>query len=351
MNEISLCLSGGGIRAVVFHMGVLKYLAEVGFLEKITKVSSVSGGSILVGLILHENNMEWPSSEEYINKVFPKLRDKLCNNSVIWDAIKYFLKNPGEIKLLIYRANWLSKTFQKMWGISEKISELPESPECSFNGTTAENGKRFRLKKENCGDYELGYASSNNFLLADAMAMSAAFPGGIGPFIVKSYDMQWHKRSRFTDNKQSEKNISLPYKEIHIYDGGVYDNLGIEPFYDLGEQRLKDGNKCILISDAGAPLERGFSLWNLNPWRFKRVADIMQEQIRSLRIRSVCNFLEKNPKNGAYFWIKDDVKNIEEDKDRMQAISYPTTLGQISGKMFDHIARHGYTVACTYLTN
>lgn len=351
MNDISLSLSGGGIRAVVFHMGVLKYLAEIKALERVSRISSVSGGSILVGLILHENNMVWPSSNEYINEIFSRLHNKLCNKSIVRDALIYILKNPSKIKLLIYRANWLSETLQVMWGINEKMNDLPDYPECSFNGTTAENGKRFRLKKLNCGDYELGYASSNNFLLADAVAMSAAFPLGIETFIINSSNMTWYKRDRFVDSEGSEKLIKSQYKKIHIYDGGVYDNLGIEPFYDSGEQKLKKGNRCILVSDAGAPLDRGFSLYAFNPLRFKRVIDIIQEQNRSLRIRSLCNFFEKNPKSGAYFWIKDDVKNYKEEQDRKCAINYPTNINKIPKEKFDSIIRHGYTVAQTYLTN
>jgi len=39
---IGLALSGGGIRAAVFHLGVLKYLAEAGLFERIVSISSVS---------------------------------------------------------------------------------------------------------------------------------------------------------------------------------------------------------------------------------------------------------------------------------------------------------------------
>ena len=50
-RNIGLALSGGGFRASIFHMGVLKYLAEKNKLEEISYISSVSGGSLLIGLI------------------------------------------------------------------------------------------------------------------------------------------------------------------------------------------------------------------------------------------------------------------------------------------------------------
>ena len=51
---IALVLSGGGFRATLFHLGVLRHLAETGQLARVTHVTSVSGGSILAAhLVLH----------------------------------------------------------------------------------------------------------------------------------------------------------------------------------------------------------------------------------------------------------------------------------------------------------
>ena len=54
-QEMSVALSGGGVRAMAYHLGVLKYFAEQESLEKISKISSVSGGSLLIGLIYKNN--------------------------------------------------------------------------------------------------------------------------------------------------------------------------------------------------------------------------------------------------------------------------------------------------------
>src|SRR4051812_17361810 len=47
----ALCLSGGGYRAMVFHLGVLIRLNEAGLLGKLKRISSVSGGSITAGTL------------------------------------------------------------------------------------------------------------------------------------------------------------------------------------------------------------------------------------------------------------------------------------------------------------
>lgn len=55
--SISMALSGGGIRAMLFHLGVLRLLAERRLVERVTRISTVSGGSLLVGLMLQENEL------------------------------------------------------------------------------------------------------------------------------------------------------------------------------------------------------------------------------------------------------------------------------------------------------
>lgn len=47
----ALCLSGGGYRAAIFHLGVLCRLNELGRLSQVTHFSSVSGGSIILAHI------------------------------------------------------------------------------------------------------------------------------------------------------------------------------------------------------------------------------------------------------------------------------------------------------------
>lgn len=53
---VALCLSGGGYRAMVFHIGVLWRLHETGVLRRLSRVSSVSGGSITAAVLA----LAWP---------------------------------------------------------------------------------------------------------------------------------------------------------------------------------------------------------------------------------------------------------------------------------------------------
>jgi NTE family protein len=47
----ALCLSGGGYRAMLFHLGALWRLYETNLLKSIKRISSVSGRSITAGVL------------------------------------------------------------------------------------------------------------------------------------------------------------------------------------------------------------------------------------------------------------------------------------------------------------
>ncbi|WP_228387204.1 patatin-like phospholipase family protein, partial [Ornithinicoccus halotolerans] len=55
----ALCLSGGGFRAALFHLGALRRLDELGVLGSLRTVSAVSGGALVANL-LTDPRLEWP---------------------------------------------------------------------------------------------------------------------------------------------------------------------------------------------------------------------------------------------------------------------------------------------------
>src|SRR5216683_3139086 len=67
---IALCLSGGGYRAMLFHLGALKRLNELKYLKRIARISSVSGGSITAGaLAMNWHKLEFDDSGNATNFV------------------------------------------------------------------------------------------------------------------------------------------------------------------------------------------------------------------------------------------------------------------------------------------
>jgi NTE family protein len=368
-QTIGIALSGGGVRASVFHAGVLRYLAEQTRLEDVVHISSVSGGSLFTGLVFRLADYHWPSSDAYLTRVLPQVRKALTTKSLQLSAISRLVLNPLNWRFILTRANVLSQTIRSAWDIKANLSELDINPVWTINCTTAENGRRFRFKNCTMGDYELGYTSAKSFDLAEAMAISAAFPGGIGPLAIKTGCLPWKKSKDWEAN--NPELYDFPYKSLHLYDGGLYDNLGLEPLFDTAHQRIKKDESLksainfLLVSDAGAPLARQSIPNPLNPCRFKRIADITMDQCRALRIRPFVNYLQNNPALGAYVGIgANAVPLIEKHAKINDAISrellcqewlsleevrlaadYSTDLGKLSLSMFDTIERHGYETA------
>lgn len=342
-KPIALALSGGGIRAIAFHLGVLRHLAERGQLESVERISTVSGGSLLVGLLLQRSDMRWPTSEQFLSRLLPGLRQELCTRSLQWGAGRRLL-NPMNLRFVLSRANLLAMALREEWQVRGTLADLPETPEWSINGTTAENGKRFRFKRQDIGDYTIGYASGKWLPLATALAVSAAFPGGFGPLTLDARRFEWYRRPWGAPAEEAAR-VQPAFSRLHLYDGGVYDNMGLEPFFDVGRKRSKIGDCYIICSDAGAPLVSGFDMGPLNVFRLARVADIMSDQSRALRVRAFVDSVQSQPDTGAYLGISAPAADDTVCSSAKFASSFPTTLRRLRSCEFDKIEGHGYQVA------
>lgn len=360
-GAIGIALSGGGIRAMAFHCGVFRWLAETGRLERVQHISSVSGGTLLGGLVLAANEWRWPTSKQYLDSVARHIRLELTTKNLPLTGVLLLLM-PRNWRYILARANVLSQAIEICWNIRGTLGNLPPTPIWSINATTAETGRRFRFKLDRFGDYEVGYAGGSNFKISEAMAVSAALPGAIGPLVIEADQFQWKRRPFWNAAAGSEQPVVLPYRRLHIYDGGVYDNLALEPFMDPGSQRLKGGIDYLVCSDAGAPLSRVSPGPSWSPFRALRILDIAMDQARALRIRSLANFFANNPSAGTHAQIGaiafERIKRFEErnppmvaellnrewlSEDQVKlAAEHPTDLRPLSNEQFTRLERHGY---------
>ena len=350
-KAVGLALSGGGVRAASFHAGVLRYLAEQGLLENVVHVSSVSGGTLFIGMVFRLAEYQWPGSRTYLDDVFSRFRHILTTLS-LQNSFWAQFSNPSNWRDVLGRVHVLAQGIEALWDIKALFSKLGNFPAWSVNCTTAETGRRFRFKniKYDMGDYELGYADAGNFSLAKVMAVSSAFPGAVGPLTIKAKDFEWKKREKWKEGEY--KTHRLRFKYVHLYDGGVYDNLGIEPMFDVGTQELKKDDDLrqnvnyLIVSNGGSLLTRQDISRSLNPSRFWRLFDIILDQNQSIRRRSFTNFLYHAPTSGAYVRIgippKLSGENWLSPGEVDTAAKYGTNLSRMSEKMFDLIARHGY---------
>lgn len=340
---------------MAFHAGVLQFLAEHDAMERVEKISSVSGGSLLVGLLLQLNGMRWPTGGEYESRVLPKLEETLTNKDLQRDAICAVLR-PTNWRFALSRANVLASAIGSTWGITASLDDVPATPNWSINATTAETGKRARFKGSELRDWVLGTTRVKGFPLRDAMAISAALPGLVGPYVLRTSDFSWDL-PMYTSTEDARV-AQERFSRIHLYDGGVYDNLGLEAFFDAGHGPKPGMDGAVVASDGGAPLASGFDLGRLNVFRLKRVADIMSDQVRALRVRGLVAFAMKEQGRAAYLRIGATTAEIASQfhlecpagswlsKEQVRlAAQYPTNLCRLPADMFDLLRRHGHESA------
>ncbi len=188
---LGMALSGGGVRAAAFHLGVLARLASDDLLERVTFISTVSGGSMAIGLVYTLAGNRWPGSAEYLAQVLPEARRRLTRTSLQRDYLFRFLRQPW---LLVQgRAKLVSESIQHCWGMSGLVRDLATDPRWIINATTYETGKNWRFMPQRMGDYVVGYVTNPPVLLADAVAASAGFPGLIGPLVLQPRDFSWSR--------------------------------------------------------------------------------------------------------------------------------------------------------------
>ncbi|MBN2472011.1 MAG: patatin-like phospholipase family protein [Anaerolineae bacterium] len=346
--KIGLALSGGGMRASVFHFGVLARLADEGLLEDVTAISTVSGGSLGIGLVYAANGNRWPTSDDYRRQVVPRIRHVATTVNLQQSYLSRLLRAP--LSLLRPRAGDVSRLMQELWGITARLNALPTAPLWLINATCYETGVNWRFAPGQMGDYLFGYSPNPDLPLADALAASGAFPGLIGPLRLDARPYRWYAHGKETPHPP-------PYDRVHLWDGGVYENLGVEALFKPGEGYV-DNVDFMLTSDAGAtPGGKAYSPFT----SAYRLVSLATNQVRSLRARMVVAHLQAgNPgsylqiDNSAAFllrhpWLKDTLaehggRYLPESEVRLCA-TMESTLRQMTPAEFERLFRHGFEVA------
>ena len=260
--KIALALSGGGFRATVFHLGMLARLAEEKRLEEVTLISTVSGGSLCAGLVYALNGMCWPTSAQFFDTVLPKAQKILTTDDFQHDLLYRALGRFWTI--FQTRANLLSTLIQQSWGITAKMNELPEHPRWMINATCYETGKNWRFERFRMGDYLFGYTANPAVPLSDAMAASSGFPGLIGPLTLDATKYAWFQYEDRTGPAApveaagavlhpKTRPVQPMFPTVHLWDGGVYDNHGLEGVHDFTRGWLQGVDFLVVSDAAGRP--------------------------------------------------------------------------------------------------
>ena len=265
---VALCLSGGGYRAMLFHVGCLWRLNELGLIAKLDRISSVSGGSITAGVL----GMNWiglnfqpgapsPAFHDLLVKPLRKLASITIDAEAIFGGI--FL--PGSI------SDHVAAHYDHLLFQGKTLQDLPDSPRFVMNSTNVQSGVLMRFSKPYMADYRVGQILNPPLPLARAVAASSAFPPVLSP------------------------------AEIKVADYGMHFEPGNEPL------NKPPFNTDLVLSDGGghfADEESPHHDWARHAYR---VLDLIDSQVRALRTRQLITLFQQKQRKGCYWGIRQDV--------------------------------------------
>lgn len=255
-NGSALCLSGGGFRAALFHLGAVRRLDELGVLGRLRTISAVSGGAIVANLLAHPD-LEWPDPSGppgrlggFEELVAGPLR-RLTARNVRTPALLSRLRPSGWARPGA-GADVLADELERAvpwWGTD--LREHRRGGPVVLTGATeigygvswvfadaSSVGPRGRV-----GDHRLGYAAPPPGLrVVDAVVASCAYPPFFPPLELDGRELGLVGGAPDLDEPAEVRESIM--RRIQLADGGVYDNLGLEQVWA--------DHATVLVSDGGA---------------------------------------------------------------------------------------------------
>ena len=334
---VALCLSGGGYRAMVFHVGSLIRLNQLALLPKLSRVSSVSGGSITAGVLgLNWNRLDFDGDgrstnfEELLVEPIKRMARKTIDRGSILSGVLL----PGSVSDRI-----VGHYQDELFG-DATLQELPsdsQGPRFVINATNVQSGALVRMSRPYLADFRVGMIRKPRLLLAEAVAASSAFPPVLSP---AEFDVD---PSSFEPDETCDLQREPFTSTLVLSDGGVYDNLGLETAWKR--------YKTILVSDGGNKIQPDPEPAGDWARHSKRVIDIMNDQVISLRKRQLINAYESGERNGTYWGIRTNIEDYQlQDslhvpiEDTFRLAYTPTRLKRIHERLQQQIINWGYAV-------
>ncbi|WP_276134346.1 patatin-like phospholipase family protein [Polluticoccus soli] len=271
-RKIGLSLSGGGYRASAFHLGTLNKLDEMGILDKVDVMSTISGGSITgAAWCLHEGDYksfhaEMKKKLETKNVISFVFRSKVFIGTAALIiaflsaavALSFTSYAPalflvlGALVFILMRHQYriypvskvIEKAYDKFFFNGKTLSQLcKDKPVIAIGSSNLETGRPFTFSQRKMADsgystkpqYETPVRFKNeNFPVARAVMASSCVPFAFSPIQIDQC---------YFENPEDAKR-ARPV----LVDGGVYDNQGIQK---LTQDKSSYECDIIITSDAG----------------------------------------------------------------------------------------------------
>ncbi|PTX56114.1 NTE family protein [Litoreibacter ponti] len=303
-SAIGLAFSGGGYRASLYHCGVVIRLNELGILAQAKRIASVSGGSLTTGVLaMNWDKIDWNGKEDHIahdDDIFENFTKPLMlatrENIDVGTGILGLI--PG-----ISAGNQLARSYDKHIFKFLKLRDITDSRRFIFCATNLQSGGLVRMTRDYIADYKAFFCEHKNIKLSEAVAASSGFPPVLAPIRL---DL-----SGETVEAPRHRPDAPAYlrKKPPLVDGGVYDNIGLEPIW----------KRCgvLFASNAGSNLPLSDSQFRTT--MMVRVINAMLDVTVNWRERSLVNMFRNQladglkERNGAFWTITTDKNDVAWD--------------------------------------
>jgi len=254
---IGLALSGGGSRAMAFHLGCLRALDDLGVLPKIGVISTISGGSVVGAHYAYTPDKSFAQFEADIRgflragfqyRIALELAKPWnllhCVASAVATGVDGFVSRSlgWEPSLVRYpsRSDMFARVLTRdVFPHLKMSSPRREGLKVVIGACELRTGTAFRFSNSVAGSWRHGSMVAPDVDVGFAVAASAAYP-----LFLPAFDRRW----------QFRKGADETEGRVLLTDGGVYDNLGaavLEPGRDDGYSIHSHPCSQLIVCSAG----------------------------------------------------------------------------------------------------
>ena len=380
-KTIGLALSGGGSRAVAFHLGTLRALEDLKLLDEVDIVSGVSGGSVMTGLLGYTESpfanidrdavkflrrgLVLPTLKKVLNPArflpllwnffavaLPILATDLMAWIVSFARSLFPALRPAANAVL--RFSWpLRRRYSCTHVIADAIADAVGTQNCDaptrqgksivFNACELRTGTAFRMSNERFGTWRFGWAPASELPVADAVTASAAYPPFLLPF-------DWMR--------PFEQHGEPTTRRVIVTDGGVFENLGVsvmEPGRDPQFSAIAYNPDIIIASDAGTGQFTGEAMPLSWPKRMTQVVSAVMRKVQDATKTRLHDHAKSGSIDGFIYAALGQIDRRVPLKpanwvDREEVIHYPTDFSAMSVEDIRRLSARGEAITRALVT-
>jgi NTE family protein len=349
---IGLALSGGGSRAIAFHLGCLRALNDLGILDEVGVLSTISGGSVIGAYYAYSPQKSFEEFEADMRTILRRgfhrsiVREFLTPKSLLAGARNLSLAAAHSVLGIGRRdmtpsARRPSRTDlfrhvlrRDVFGVTELTASRRKNMDVVIGACELRTGSAFRFSNKSVGGWRHGQAVNCESDVAFAVAASAAYP-----LLLPTLDRTW----------EFQKTGSVTKHRILLTDGGLYDNLGVQVLEpNRSEEFSLHSFECdyLIVCSAGQGQESGSQL----PFRFfSRISksfDVVHRRVQDSTMHRLHQLKEGGRLKGfALPYLGQQDRSLfyrpPDLVPRESVISYPTNFAPMSDEWIDRLSLRG----------